>query len=61
MWAWRMEVGDRSVVVATGGVDGDGGLTYEADELVVIFDAAKAHAYRPAPEDESAWGAPLVG
>jgi hypothetical protein len=58
LWSLRLDVGDRSAVIALGGPS-EGALKYEADELVVIFDAATAQTYRPEQDDDSAWGSPI--
>jgi hypothetical protein len=62
LWSLRLDVGERSAVIALGGPHvHEDVVVYEADELVTIFDATTALAYRPQPEDESAWGSLIAG
>ncbi|HWH96613.1 MAG TPA: hypothetical protein VNT03_22310, partial [Baekduia sp.] len=57
LWAIRLDFSAVSVVIALGTADHD--IEYMPDELVVVFDAALARAYRPPHVSESAWGQAL--
>lgn len=58
LWAVRLDFLAGSVVVALGTV-GDG-IEYMPDELVVVFDARLAAAYRPRQASDSSWGRPIA-
>lgn len=54
LWALRLDFSTGSVVVALGTADQE--VEYMPDELVVVFDATLAAAYRPKHAHASAWG-----
>jgi hypothetical protein len=60
-WSFRLGVsGGGSATVALGEVDG-AEISYLPDNLVVIFDEARARDYRIVDALQSAWGTPIGG
>ena len=60
-WSFRVGVsGGGSATVALGEADG-ADISYLPDNLVVIFDEARARDYRIVDALQSAWGAPIGG
>jgi hypothetical protein len=61
LWSIRLLIDDEEVVIALGGQDpSTHHLTYESDELVVIFDERIAKDYHRLPGDLSSWGRTLA-
>ena len=58
LWALRHDFPTGSVVLALGALQAT--IDYAPDEVVVIFDADTARAYRPHHADGSSWGAALA-